>query len=172
MKRWLPILLLAIGPVALAEPSNYVCAVEQAAGLHFDTRTNAWVPTTFKPGREYVLRRLSDEDLNGKYKTFLNGNPKPSWAFFDAEMPIASCVENALPSSTVCKRVLADADFDKDSRRFELVYRGAYVSQGFWQQLKREDPKQYQALLSEGQGENADHPDDLVIQIGKCNPDR
>jgi len=175
MTRWLLApLLLAMALGVSAEPSTYVCAVEHAVGLHFDNKTTTWVPTTFKPGHEYVLRRLSENDLkNNKYKSFLNGNPKPNWAFFDGEMPVATCAENAFTFSTpACGPVIADAKFDKDSRRFELVYHGAYVTQGFWQQLKREDPKQYESLLSSGQGGDAEHPDDLVIKIGKCNPDR
>ncbi|MGY2162067.1 hypothetical protein HX799_09140 [Pseudomonas tolaasii] len=171
--RWLlaPLLLVMAQGVS-AEPSTYVCAVEQSVGLHFDSQTTTWVPTTFKPGHEYVLRRLSEDDLkNNKYRIFLNRDPKPNWAFFDGEMPIATCVENAI-NVTVCRHVTADASFDKDSRRFEIVYHGGYVDQGYWQQLKREDPKQYESLLSSGDGADALHPDDLVINIGKCNPDR
>ena len=173
--RWLLApLLLAMAQGVSAEPSTYVCAVEQAVGLHFDNQTTTWVPKTFKPGHEYVLRRLSEDDLkNNKYRSLWKDNPKPNWAFFDGEMPMATCVENASTfSSPVCRHVMADANFDKDSRRFELVYHGAYVNQGYWQQLKREDQKQYESLLSSGSGEDALHPDDLVINIGKCNPDR
>ena len=174
MTHWLlaPLLLAMVQGVS-AEPSTYVCAVEQAVGLHFDNQTTTWVPKTFKPGHEYVLRRLSEDDLkNNKYRNLWKNNPKPDWAFFDGEMPMATCVD-ATVNITACQHVLADASFDKDSRRFELVYHGAYVDQGFWQQLKREDPKQYESLLSSGSEKDAAlHPDDLVINIGKCNPDR
>ncbi|MNC80092.1 hypothetical protein D3C75_1327610 [compost metagenome] len=66
---------------------------------------------------------------------------------------------------------MADASFDKDSRRFEIVYHGGYVDQGYWQQLKREDPKQYESLLFSGDGADTLHPDDLVVNIGKCSTD-
>jgi hypothetical protein len=151
----LPVLAVALN--VSAEPAAYVCVVERAAGLHFDTRSNTWRPTTFEPGHEYTLRHLSEDDFKGgKYRFLLNGDPKPNWAFFDREMPLATCVENAFTFSILaCRQVIADASFDKDSRRFELIYHGAYVSQGFWQKLKREDPKQYESLLSSGHGGDA-----------------
>lgn len=175
IKHWLlaPLTLAMVHSV-WAEPNTYACVVEQATGLHYDSKTSTWVPTTFKPGHEYVLRRLSEDDAKSmQYRTLLNGDQKPSWAFFDGTMPVATCTENAFTFSDLpCRPVIANARFDKDSRRFELVYQGAYVDQGYWQQLRREDPKQYESLLVSGRGNNAERPDDLSIQIGKCIPDR
>ncbi|WP_175755833.1 hypothetical protein [Burkholderia cepacia] len=175
IRRWLfALLVLAKVDSVSAEPSAYACVVEQSAGLHYDSKTTTWAPKAFKPGKEFVLRRLTEDDSKiAEYRTLLNRDPKANWAFFDGKMLLATCVENDFTfGSLLCRSGLADANFDKDSRRFELVYRGAYTSQGYWQQLKRGDSKQYESLLASGRGGDAERPDDLSIQIGKCSPDR
>jgi hypothetical protein len=62
-----------------------------------------------------------------------------------------------------CKPNLADAVFDGDTRRFEIVYHGAYVVQGFWEQRRRESPTAKLAA-------DPSKPDDLFIEIGNCSP--
>src|SRR5713101_1645322 len=83
-------LAMALTTGAQAEPSQYLCVVESAAGLHYDAQTQSWKPQAFGTGRKYVLRRLNDDDSvlirwNDEYlKKFVNPNkPKPNWAFFE-----------------------------------------------------------------------------------------
>ena len=66
-----PAIALALTMVAKADPNQYLCVVEQAAGLHYEKQTDAWGPQGFPPGRKYVLRRLTEDDLKGKYQDLL-----------------------------------------------------------------------------------------------------
>jgi hypothetical protein len=52
---------------AHADPSQYLCIVEHASGLHYDPRANSWTPQVF-------LRRLNDEDWRG-HAPLLSGLP-------------------------------------------------------------------------------------------------
>lgn len=175
MIRWLVCtFVLTIASVALAEPSTYVCTVDQATGFHFDSQANRWVPMGFESKDEYIMRPLNDEDKEGQYGPWLKKQPASSYGFFDGKIPIAACVIDAEPitGSTLCEPRLASVAFDKDSRRFEVVFHGAYVEQAFYLQLRRKDPKGYASVLTDGRRDNAQHPSDLVMQIGKCSTDR
>lgn len=111
----------------------------------------------------------------GKWWALLSHHPKANWAFFQFEgdmMPLATCeydTRNILPSFN-CRGGVLDGSFDMDSRRFEIVVSGGYISQGFWEQFRREDPEQYRWGLSQGRASDPSHPDDLFIEIGKCSP--
>jgi hypothetical protein len=162
---------------AVAEPSQYLCVVEEAAGLHYDPQNSAWRPEAFGM-RKYTLRRLTNDDRDhqrGKWWVLLDEAPEANWAFFepgnDTPMPLSICVDNPKSVSAErfsCKSVLFDAVFDKSSRRFETIYHASYISQGFFS--RREHPEQYKYRLSRGQVDLASHPDDLFIEIGKCSP--
>jgi hypothetical protein len=166
------ILVTAFLPTAVrADPNQYLCTVEHAAGLHYDKQTNAWKPQEFG-SKKYVLRRLTADDRNEKsaFSSLLQGNPKANWAFFrygvEKPMPLASCIEDAnsvMAEMFYCRPIAIDAQFDKDTRRFEIIYHGGYVDQGFWEQRRRENPT---AKLASDPGK----PDDLLIEIGNCSP--
>jgi hypothetical protein len=154
---------------ARADPNQYLCTVEHAAGLRYDKQTGAWHTQEFG-SKKYILRRLTDDDRDEKKSLHwpLVSNPQANWAFFDFDkndppILLASCVEDKVAEMLYCKPNLADAVFDKDTRRFEVVYHGAYVVQGYWEQRRRESPT---AKLAG----NPSKPDDLVIEIGNCSP--
>jgi hypothetical protein len=127
-------LLIATTTGTQADPGQHLCTVEQAAGLHYDSQTNAWRPQSFATGKKYVLRRLNDDDRDkkkGKWWALLSYHPKANWAFFQFEkdmMPLSTCeyyTSDTLPSFT-CRRGILDGSFDMDSRRFEIVSNGGY----------------------------------------------
>ena len=108
-----PAIALALTTVARADPSQYLCVVEQAAGLHYEKQTDAWGPQGFPPGRKYVLRRLTEDDLKGKYQDLLTDMKlaESNWGLFresaSDHLPVAACVEQNvvidntnIPSST------------------------------------------------------------------------
>jgi hypothetical protein len=170
---WTSLFLVAASSgSALAVPNQYLCTVEHAAGLHYDKQTGAWRPQEFG-SRKYVLRRLTADDRDekkGKWWPLLK-DAKANWAFFNYgeadPMPVASCVENedalVLPEMFSCQPIVGSAKFDSDTRRFEMIYRGGYIDQGFWEQRRRENPTA--KLLG-----NPSKPDDLFIEIGNCSP--
>ena len=127
-----------------------------------------------------MLRRLNDDDSmlipwnNEELKKLFVNRPKPSWAFFvygKEDLAYATCVEGGefLGRRFICQPEVSDAGFDKDSRRFEMVYHGGYIQQGFWEQLRREEPDRYKLLCSQKQPNDPSHPDDLFIEIGRCS---
>jgi hypothetical protein len=166
------LITLVVPATAQADPNQYLCTVERAAGLHYDKQTNAWKPQEFG-SKQYVLRRLTDDDRDekkGAYSQLLKGNPKANWAFYwygvDKPMPLASCIEDneaIMSEMFYCRPIVIDAQFDKDTRRFETLSHGAYVNQGFWEQRRRESPT---AKLAN----DPSKPDDLFIEIGNCSP--
>jgi hypothetical protein len=170
---WTSLLVAIASGNALAEPNQYLCTVEHAAGLRYDKQTGAWHPQEFG-SRKYVLRRLTDDDRDekkGKWWGLFKGNTKANWAFFpygEADpMPIASCVEEnpsvALSELFNCQPIAGTAKFDKDTRRFEMIVSGSYIDQGFWEQRRREDPTRKKPV-------DPSKPDDLFIEIGNCSP--
>lgn len=175
--RVLMLATLAMAGAAAAEPASYVCTVETASGLHFDSRANAWIPQVFKPGDKFVLRKLTDADLNSeKYKYLLKlpGQPVPNWAFFDSDdRPAANCVETTGQFGTfVCREVTVSAKFDRESRRFQVEYTNGYIGQGVSLQWKREDPEGYKQRVASAHNDGTTHPDDLLIGIGHCSTDQ
>ncbi|VVE75866.1 hypothetical protein PCA31118_05080 [Pandoraea captiosa] len=178
MKHWAFALLgVAATQFVFANPSAYVCTVEKSAGLHYDAQTKEWTPRAFARGKRYVLRRLTEESAkDGKYGSLLKLDPnKPNWAFFDGQMPLSNCTEDTSIvqfSELVCRPIIATVNFDKVSRRFEVSHHGAYVAQGYWQQLRLEDPERYKQGLLDNRGGDADRPDDVFVEIGTCTPGR
>jgi hypothetical protein len=173
-------LLIALTTGAKAAPSQYLCIVEHAAGLHYDKQANAWIPQAFGTGGKYILRKLNDDDRDqqkGKWWRLLTHYPNANWALFefakDMPMPLVACVEDAGGFSKFnCQRVIYDGSFDKDSRRFELVLHGGYMDQGFWEQFRREHPQSSGGTAHDPSNPD-DHyiqPDDLYVEIGNCSP--
>ncbi|MET4070631.1 hypothetical protein ABID58_005438 [Bradyrhizobium sp. S3.2.6] len=167
------VLVMAWSDPANAEPSQYVCTAEHAAGLHFDRQAGTWGVKEFGASK-YNLRRLTEGDRDkskSKYWPLLERHPKANWAFFkiggDQEMPLVACFEDkadkVLSNLFRCEPIVHDARFDKDTRRFEVIVSGGYVDQGFWEQYRRENPGNTVA-------QDPSRPDDLFIEIGTCSP--
>jgi hypothetical protein len=58
---------------------------------------------------------------------------------------------------------MAHFEFDYETLRFEIARSGGYIGQGVGEVFRREYP-------GEDNINNPDNPDDLVFEIGKCNP--
>src|SRR6516225_4388176 len=74
--------LLSAAVAAHSEPTQYVCTVEHAAGLHFDSQTSTWGAREFGI-RKYMLRRLTDRDQKKRWWSSALRDPQANWAFFD-----------------------------------------------------------------------------------------
>jgi hypothetical protein len=117
--------------------------------LHYDQQSGAWRPEAFAP-KKYVFRRLNADDRNkqkGKWWGLFEYHPEANWAFFefgkDNPMPLTTCFEDTNATSWmpfVCKPVVHDGAFDKDTRRFELIHHGGYIGQGFLGAAKQRRP--------------------------------
>jgi hypothetical protein len=97
---------------------------------------------------------------------FLKDQPTATWAFFElaqdgVNMPKATCVD--VPNFSCQGPAASHGIFDKDSRRFELIYSGAYVQQAWTAKFLLEHPDRQKFVPSSG-------ADDIVIEIGTCNP--
>jgi hypothetical protein len=117
-----------------AEPSQYLCVVEHAVGLHYDKQVRAWGPQSFQSGGKYIFRKLNDDD-RGRWR-LREDYPEANWAFFEFGKPMPLM----LRKGGVCRRIVLDGSFDFDSGRFEIVARGGYLHQGFLEQFRRENP--------------------------------
>jgi hypothetical protein len=167
--------------LSTAEPSQYLCVVEHAAGLHYDKQTNEWGPHPFTTGdmaAKYVLRKLTDDDRDhqkGKWWSLIEDNPNANWAFFEfgkeAPIPLETCSDNVegIPMF-ICKPVVTEGSFNKYSRRFEIIVHGGYISQGIWEQYRRENSETYEYNRKNKRALDPSNPDDLFIAIGKCSP--
>jgi hypothetical protein len=165
-------ILTSIATGALAAPNQYLCITDQAAGLHYDRQTGAWLPQAFSNRTKYILRRLNENDWNGPYHYRLEDQePHPTWGFFEFgdDMPQAVCDETF---SFSCHHVLADLVFNKDSLRFQVTHHEGYISQGYWRHLQSTDPEGYQLQkLQKLPGTDPiSRPDDLFFEIGTCSP--
>jgi hypothetical protein len=175
------LLVTAVGLTgnANAEPTQYLCTVEQSAGLHFDRQIGKWRPQEFA-GRKYILRRLTDEDHNkqrAKWWATLDAYPEANWAFFEYgkvdPIPLSACKEPGKEdflSYFACHEILLAARFDKDTRRFEMTVSPGYIQQGFWEKLRREEPDYFARLLANGRALDPSNPDDGFVEIGTCSP--
>jgi hypothetical protein len=121
-------------PGAQAEPptpTQYLCIVEHAAGLHYDRQTKVWGPQAFASNGKYIFRRLNDDDRDkqkGNWRYSLAAHPKADWAFFGLgeDMLLLACEWDTRFETFFCRGGTYDGSFNKDSRRFELVLRGGY----------------------------------------------
>jgi hypothetical protein len=176
------VLVLGLTIGAHAEADKYVCSVEQAAGLHYEKQTNSWRPQAFGTGTRYLLRRLNasdrDKQKKGNWWALLDGHQEANWAFFEfgkeLPMPLASCVEDVksvLASQFFCRAIVKEGSFDKDSHRFELITRGGYIDQGFWEKERRDHPNDFKPNPLPDGMHDPSHPDDLFIEIGRCRTD-
>jgi hypothetical protein len=167
----LAVLLTAVG-AAHSEPTQYVCTVEHAAGLHFDPQTSTWVTREFGT-RKYMLRRLTDHDKKRRWWSSALRDPQANWAFFDFgkddQTPLKTCSDHA--RWIVCKHpgLMKEASFDKKSRRFEVIYSGGYMDQGHYQP-NREHPEEWPIEQHKYPMESSRQPDDLSVEIGNCIP--
>jgi hypothetical protein len=178
--KWTTILgiLIASSTIARSEPRRYVCYGEHTVGLQYNSGTGTWNDQAVVH-HKYIFRQLTEADRDpekGKWRALLNKHPEANWAFFDFgkpdSMPLSDCEDtnSVFAQDIVCHRIIDDAAFSKDSRRFELSYHGSYITQGFWQQLREENPESYELLLSQGKAKDPSKPDDLFIEIGGCKP--
>jgi hypothetical protein len=157
---------------ALAAPSQYLCITDQAAGLHYDRQTGAWIPQAFSNRPKYILRHLTDDDWKGEYRSILKDQtPQPTWGFFAiggefTDQPQATCYESY---TFFCRPFVATLEFEKDSLRFQVTYSGAYISQGYWQHVQSTDPEGYQLQKPRGL-DPISQPDDVMVEIGTCSP--
>jgi hypothetical protein len=173
------VLLSASWSDAWTVTHRYTCFTEHAADLHFDSVLNTWNPQTFV-GHKYTLRQLTADDrdrIKGRWSALLERHPNANWAFFEFgkpdPMPLAACIEDtgdALAADIVCHPIVDEGRFNKDTRRFELSSLGGYVSQGFWEQLRLENPEAYELLLTQGKAQDPTKPSDLFVEIGRCKP--
>jgi hypothetical protein len=159
---------------ASAGPNQYLCVVEQSAGLHYNKQTNTWGPQVFGINRKYVLRRLTVDDRDskkGKWWALFKTHEKANWAFFefgkDNPMPLAACIDSEY--SFACQRIIHYSDFDPETLRFEVAYDGGYVGQGYWEKFAEKDPETFKKLRALGQAPDPDRADDLFVEIGKCS---
>ena len=173
--RWTSILAAVVGMVSLtaaqADPDTYMCTVEHGVGLHFDESSGQWAPQDVTATPSYTLRRLTEDEANGgQYQAVRKYDPHANWAFFKSgdARPLAACSESDRHFS--CKPVVWSLTFDSDSGRFEAVSHGAFIAQGHWDKLRREHPDRAQWMSEHGRANNPSHPDDLVMQIGQCQP--
>ena len=86
---------------------------------------------------------------------------------------MASCVEDkesVLSQAFICQPIVLDAAFDRDTRRFEIFARGGYISQGFWEQYRRENPDSFAQILKQKRAPDPSEPGDIFIEIGNCSP--
>ncbi len=177
--------VMALGFTAADAASNqYLCITESMGGLHYDAKTQSWRPQAFKADGKYVLRRINDDDRRRWGALLKKPNwaalkkpgalPVPEeidvvgdWAFFRFEdnRPLMGCKEERV-ELIFCEETLPRGDgpsiLDIDlgytgSRRFEIVYRGGYIFQGFAERYKRPSDEPFQ-------------PADLAIEVGKCSP--
>lgn len=165
-------LALILATVAHAGSSQYLCIVDQSAGLRYDDLTKAWRPQAFAAGSKYVLRRLKDDDLTGKYASLLDQQPELNWGMFKfgENVPIGACNETI--GLLFCKGlggVTSDFKVDIESHRFTIAYINGYVNQAFSERALRTPPEKYKHLTAHGEKHDP-APDDLFVQIGKCSP--
>ena len=154
-----------------ASSTQYSCSEKHSAGLHFDQAADMWVPQPSTFGRTYILRHFSEDERNDLgYQLLVRFEPKAHWAFSrvgDAA-PLAACFENE--SRFSCKTIVQSFEFDSSSGRFETVSRGAFIAQGYWQQLRRENPERVDWMVAHGRANDPSRPDDLFLEIGDCSP--
>lgn len=147
---------------AKADPTQYICMPDQSTGLHYDKTSKAWTQAVFSPAEKYILRKLGENDWSGEYKELLTWKKGflPNWAFFKVgtKLPYAICAVSPDPVGSGdfhCETIVADLDFDKNSGRFQVYYRGGYISQPFWEKYPSDVlPKV---------------PDDVFVEVGRCD---
>jgi hypothetical protein len=150
---------------------EYSCSVTHSAGLHFDTTAATWLAQAPTAGEKYILRHFSENETNELgYRLLLRFEPKAHWAFSRSgdPAPLAACFESEGRFS--CKAIVQSFEFDSGSGRFETVSRGAYIAQGYWQQLRRENPERVDWMIAHGKANDPSYPGDLFLEIGECSP--
>src|SRR5262245_3236586 len=169
--------VIAVGLLSVAVASGrastkqYSCSVTHSAGLHFDQAADSWVPQPSTFGRKYILRYFSDDEKNELgYQFLVRFEPKAHWAFSRSGdvAPLAACFENEGRFS--CKPIAQSFEFDSSSSRFETVSHSAFISQGYWQQLRRDNRDRVDWMIAHGRANDPSRPDDLFLEIGECSP--
>jgi len=165
-----------LATAAQAEPSQYLCSIERAAGVAYNKQTKKWETRVDSTG-QYVLRKLTDDDRDkkkGHWAHLFSEHPRANWAFFDFgkdDPPLAACVEKPDEPRFECATVMFGASFDKDSRRFEMTSPiGSYLDQAHWEQFRRERPDDFKDYWPQGKPNPVDDPDGAFVAIGKCSP--
>src|ERR1700746_2565764 len=169
-------LVIAVGLLSVAVAScrvsthQFSLSVWQSTGLHFDQAAKTWVPQPSTFGRKYILRHFSEDEKNDLgYQLLVRFEPKAHWMFSRSgdAAPLAACFENEGRFS--CKPIAQSFEFDSSSGRFETVSRGAFISQGYWQQLRRDNRERVDWMIAHGRANDPSHPDDLFLEIGECS---
>ena len=170
MKKTLAVLVLlgtSVGAKA-ADPSQYLCVVEQSAGLHYDKQNQSWAPQSFSSARKYVLRRVNDDDRR-EWAGLFKMHPNATSIFVELgnNFPTALCEGLGFLSC----RIYAGGDiaFDPQTLRFEIAHYGGYLDQGVWEHFRSEKPDDYDRLVKRGSIGNPDNPADLFFEIGRCS---
>lgn len=170
------LLLLADTSAHAAVPGRYLCADDRSVGLHYEKSGHAWTPHAFVNAR-YILRKLTLTDQDTKtqrYAPVLGKFPEATWAFFEDRaidpQPVAVCREDDKQPERlfICQPISVEAQFDVVSRRFQIVRNQGYIGQAMSERFRRAYPKDYADQVAKGLTGDTDHPDDLVLEIGKC----
>jgi hypothetical protein len=153
-----------------ADPSQYLCVVEQSAGFHYDKQTKSWVPQAFGTARKYVLRRVNDDDRH-EWAFLLKNRPHVNWVYLELgnKFPEALCENFSYGCRTLAGGQVA---FDQNTLRFELTHAGGYLDQGVWEHFRSENPDDYDRAVRLHQKTvgDPDNPADLYFEIGRCSP--
>jgi hypothetical protein len=167
-------LLMSVTITANAEPTQYLCLVEQASGLHYDKQSDSWRPWVFDVGLRYILRRLNDDDRHQFRHDLDRLGAGANWVFmeFGKDWAEALCSDNTDKFASmyfICREVWSNVNFDPDSRRFEIIRSGGYRDQGAFQHERMQNPKEYSEHLSKKLVPDPDRPADLYFEIGHCS---
>jgi len=158
-----------VAPV-LAAPNKYLCISDKAAGVRYDSKTDAWLSQIFEANHKFIMRRLNYDDWKQwgslihamNYASKIKPDLEPAWGFFDFDGTYLEVTCNIYWS---CQSILGSLRIDIISLRFSLTLQDNYVTQGKLERLRRENrlpnpPKNY----------DPSRPGDDVLMIGTCCP--
>jgi hypothetical protein len=114
------------GHVAGAEPSQYLCIVDQSTGFQF--RDGKWRSVDFIAGSKYIVRRVRLGELD-------NVSKGATWGVYEhgETYAVAGCREpgentyGVLGGRLICTGY-AKVAISRDTLRFQIVYEGNYVT--------------------------------------------
>lgn len=183
--------LLASSP-ALAEPARYLCTASHVTGMRYDFDANDWKPMQFKAGDKYVFARIPEseyDEFGDNLKAPLEFNLLPLstykivsiWKFDKFREPsslrLFTCAKYFIVGEKFtdgpyysCKGGIGSGGFEESSLRFSYAVTYGYTDQGYDENFRRKNPEQYQQNKLNGQALDPNHPDDISITIGKCEP--
>jgi hypothetical protein len=102
-------------PVVCLAQEGYLCVSDKATGFKRDERTNAWETTRFKvEGEKFLLTKKA-----GAW----------SWSEFGLNQTVAQCSAMNDYGYLNCSSSLGEVSFNSRNLRFEVMFRGGYVSE-------------------------------------------